>query len=197
MVSVFGLSPVHAQTTPAMPPGLAAGHDGAPDEHRRRGGHRARAEPRPAGAAHQPAAARSGHCRVQGELHAQLHGQRQPRGPDAAAVEPAVGQHQPADQRPLDVRLRHQPADAVDSGGSYQVLFSNGRTTTNNIFSSSIRSSRRTSAPPTLSRCCATSRSTARGSSCWSARRTATSPTRSCSSRSPTPCATCATRSTT
>ena len=112
-VSVFGLSPVHAQTTPAMPPAAQPGSR-PPHEHRRCGGHRARAEPRSAGAAHQSAAARSGHRRVQGELHAELH-------VDASNL---VDQTQPPSSLlsgntsqltngRIDLRLRRPAADAV------------------------------------------------------------------------------------
>ncbi len=59
-----------------------------------------------------------------------------PGRPDAAAVEPAVGQHQPADQRPSTPSTSASSSRRRGTAGSYQVLFNNGRTTTNNVFTS-------------------------------------------------------------
>ena len=192
-VSVFGLSPVHAQTKPTMPPASQQGTivrrmniDDA----------------------------------VATALEQNLDLQVQRINPQLRDLDIAQfkANYTPNATSSLNMVDQTQPPSSLLSGNTsqlttgrstydfgitsryrgfrveYQVLWSNGRTTTNNIFTqfdpqltSNISA---TYTQPLLRN----SRSMAYGSSCSSARRTARSPTRSCSSRSPTPCAACGTR---
>ena len=134
-VSVFGLSPVHAQTTPAR----AAGGRSRPSR-------RMSIDDAVATALEQnldlqvqrinPQIRDLRHGRVQGELHAELHDDRsnfvdQTQPPSSLLS----GNTSQLTNGRIDLQLR-RPQQTPWYGGSYQVLFNNGRTTTNNIFTS-------------------------------------------------------------